>query len=186
VAAQIAGLADADRGRLNALGVRIGRVSVFLPMLLKPAATRLRCLLWAVAAGRSLPALPPPGLTSLALDDGSPADFWRVAGFGLYGRRAVRLDILERVAAEARRLAASGPFGAEATLLALLGCSKADLAPVLEGLGYRTESEGETTRFRAAARDPAAKPAKSRRRDRRIAAKRTDSPFARLRELTLG
>src|SRR5258706_176535 len=54
------------RGRLKALGVGAGRYALFMPALLKPRVAARRAALWALAHGVKLPALPAPGLVSLA------------------------------------------------------------------------------------------------------------------------
>ena len=176
-------LRDLDRigrGRLRSLGVKIGAAHLFLPSLLKPAPARLKCLLWSVRHGMAPMAPPTPGLTSFAIDAERPEGWWRAAGFAAIGGRAVRIDMLERVADRARRMSVAGAFAAPPELLSLLGCSRDELAPVLAFLGYRARRQGETELWQAA-RDGAAK-ARRRRKARGDAA----SPFARLRELGLG
>ena len=168
------------RGRLRALGVKIGTAHVFLPALVKPAPARLKCLLWSVRHGQTPAAPPAPGLTSFAIAAERPEGWWRAAGFAAIGGRAVRIDMLERVAEQSRRLSAAGAFAPPPELLSLLGCSRDELAPVLTRLGYRLRRQGEAELWQAG-RDNAGK-GRRRRKPRPDAA----SPFARLRELGLG
>jgi hypothetical protein len=95
---QLKGLSQDGRAPLRRLGVRFGQYSVFLPALIKPQGARLKALLWAVHQG--LAEIPPPpqaGLTSVAAD-GAPGGFLEAAGYRICGQRAVRFDMLERLA----------------------------------------------------------------------------------------
>ncbi|MDA7947924.1 MAG: helicase [Hyphomicrobiaceae bacterium] len=93
------------RGQLRRYGVRFGAFNIFLPALLKPAASDLALLLWGLSDGAahnievaSLPEPPREGLTSAASDPKLPEAFYRTAGFHRCGRRVVRIDMLERLA----------------------------------------------------------------------------------------
>lgn len=96
-------LDQAARAALRRYGVRFGAHSVFLPALLKPAAAQLKVLLWQIRARADdpnirIPAMPAPGLVSIALEAGAPPQFYERAGFRPCGLRAVRIDMLERLA----------------------------------------------------------------------------------------
>ncbi|MEM8743268.1 MAG: helicase-related protein, partial [Pseudomonadota bacterium] len=101
------------RGQLRRYGVRFGAFNIFLPALLKPAASDLALLLWGLSDGSnfgiesgSLPEPPREGLTSAPADPKLPDAFYRTAGFHLCGRRVVRIDMLERLADMIRPLIA--------------------------------------------------------------------------------
>jgi ATP-dependent RNA helicase SUPV3L1/SUV3 len=95
------------------------------------------------------------GRTSVALDPAIERSLYRVIGYRIAGNRAVRIDILERLADLIRPLiawrptadAATPPPGAAAgngfsvtvAMTSLLGCSGDDFASVLRSLGYRVE-----------------------------------------------
>ncbi|OAN50209.1 disulfide oxidoreductase [Paramagnetospirillum marisnigri] len=96
----------AGRGALTRLGVRFGTESVFLPLLLKPAALQARAQLWGIAQGLTPP--PSPAPRPAVADPGWPPGFAEAVGYRLLGGIAVRLDILERFAAETRALARAG------------------------------------------------------------------------------
>lgn len=72
VAEDVKQLSQEDRAKLRALGVRFGAFTLFLPALLKPAATDLRLVLWwleqqkAGSVSGDVPAAPANGLTSAA------------------------------------------------------------------------------------------------------------------------
>ena len=103
VADAVRGLDQPSRAALRRYGVRFGAHSVFIPLLLKPAAAQLKLLLWEVQQagmlqGLRLPAPPGPGLVSVPVEPNAPPLFYERAGFRLCGARAVRLDMLERLA----------------------------------------------------------------------------------------
>jgi ATP-dependent RNA helicase SUPV3L1/SUV3 len=138
---------------LRRLGVRFGQYSVFLPALIKPQAARLKALLWAVHHG--LAEIPPPpqaGLTSVAVDSTTPHMFLEAAGFRVCGTRAVRLDMLERLADLIRAKGEKGqpPASFETTpeMMSILGAGMEELAAALRGLGFRdtiTQKEDGTS-----------------------------------------
>ena len=79
--------------------------SIFTPLLLKPAATELRLLLWALQLKKAgsldlanLPTPPGQGLTSAVFDRSTPRGFYGVCGYRICGTRVVRIDMLERLA----------------------------------------------------------------------------------------
>ena len=181
VAAQINALNAADRALLKQHGVRIGHASVFLPALLKPAATQLSCLLWAVRERLPPPAPPPPGRVSLAADAAVPPGYWQAAGFRIFGELAVRADMVERLATAAHKLGKSGPFPATAELASLIGCSREQLTPILRSLGYQPQQSAEGTRF---ARRGKPKPGRARNQTPpAVRVADATSPFARLKDI---
>src|SRR5579883_2831763 len=106
VAPEVKGLDQNARGALRKLGVRFGAHYVYLPALLKPAPRVFALQLWALknvqTAGEDrlaeLPQFAAAGRTSFVADKGLPREVLRIAGYRLSGERAVRVDILERLA----------------------------------------------------------------------------------------
>ncbi len=163
VAEEIKSLDQPSRAQLRKYGVRFGAFNIYLPMLLKPAAAELCATLWALKHAEknnlSLGQLPEPpraGLTSVAADPVTPEAYYRAFGFHLCGPRAVRLDILERLADLIRPLVAwrskeasdkappkgstgDGGFTVTPDMMSILGCSPAELGNVLNALGFRLE-----------------------------------------------
>ncbi len=166
VADEVKALDQAARGTLRPYGVRFGAYHVFMPMLLKPAAAELKLLLWALwqtaqpdtSARIALDKLPEPpgqGLTSVVFDRSTPNGFYRSVGYRICGTRAVRIDMLERLADLIRpciywkpekegdeRPAGSvegGGFTVTPDMMSLVGCSGDDFSSILKGLGYRLE-----------------------------------------------
>ena len=171
---QLAGLDTDSRHRLAHLGVRLGVESVYMPSLLKPAAQRLRALLWAAHHGHPPVMPPPPGRVAVAVAPGLPAGFYEAVGFRPLGRHAVRLDILERFAAAIRALARHGEFSVPPALASMLGLSADDVAGVLASLGYPPQSRGEAVVFGVRRRMAESSTGKRRHP--------TASPFADLRK----
>ena len=91
--------------RLRKYGVRFGAYHIYLPILLKPAPRGLATQLWALkhespdAKGvGDLLHLAASGRTSIPVDKDTPKSLYRTAGYRVTGERAVRVDILERLA----------------------------------------------------------------------------------------
>lgn len=151
IAEDVRSLDQAARGQLRKHGVRFGAYSIFAPVLLKPAPARLKLILWALSRKdveepfANLPAVPAPGLTSVPADPNAPAGFYSALGFRVCGTRAVRLDMLERVADLIRPVIASraynGGFVVTPDMMSLVGCSGEEFAGLLRGLGYRSQLE---------------------------------------------
>ena len=133
-------LTPQERQSLKDLGIRLGFKTAFVAEVLKPAPARLRMILWAVF-GDKLGIYPPPplGLMSFSIEDGTEEGFYNAAGYRTCGARAVRVDMLERLAFEAHKLMEQGPFIAPPEMAATIGCKRDELPVVLEGLGYRAE-----------------------------------------------
>ena len=75
------------------------------PLLIRPAPRALAAQLWALQNGGvegdsqvEVPHLAASGRTSFIADKDVPKGFYRAAGFHVCGERAVRVDILERLA----------------------------------------------------------------------------------------
>ena len=105
VAEEVKGLEQPARATLRKHGVRFGAYHIYLPALLKPAPRVLATQLWALKHGgpetRGLAAveqLAASGRTSIAADQHIPKVLYRAAGYRVCGERAVRVDILERLA----------------------------------------------------------------------------------------
>ena len=179
VAEDVRLLDQAARGQLRKHGVRFGAYSVFMPALLKPAPARLLLTLWALSRKdmddpfAGLPQPPAPGLTSVPADTTAPQEFYEALGFRVCGTRAVRLDMLERVADLIRPVIAArsynGGFVITPDMMSLVGCSGEEFAGLLRGLGYRSQQE-KVTPPRPQAQPPEEKP------DARVEAKSAESP----------
>ncbi|MCR9214371.1 MAG: helicase-related protein [Proteobacteria bacterium] len=101
---QIRNLDKKDYGRLKFGGLRVGYEHVFLPLLLKPDPTALRCLLWAVFEEKTeFPPLPPAGRVSFETDKSLHWTYYLTAGYAVFDGLAIRIDMLDRLAGMLRR-----------------------------------------------------------------------------------
>jgi ATP-dependent RNA helicase SUPV3L1/SUV3 len=181
-----AALGPADRKALARLGIRLGAETVYLEPLLKPPAASLRGLLWAVRQGAPIPTA--PAGTAARRDPAIRASAYAAMGYRVLGPRILRIDRLERLAAETRRLARKGPFPAAPELAALAGCKLAELPAMLQALGYRAIAAAGSGPVAFHARATAKGGAQDRRARGTLAPRRPaapDGPFAKLRELRL-
>jgi ATP-dependent RNA helicase SUPV3L1/SUV3 len=161
IAAEIKDLDQPSRASLRKYGVRFGAYHIYMPPLLKPAARALASLLWAqkqdtidMSVLQGAQHLAASGRTSFPVDKSLDRDAYRVLGYKQCGERAVRVDILERLAdlirpALAWRETSSGdkPAGAfdgrsfvvTQAMTSLTGSAGEDFASILRALGYRME-----------------------------------------------
>ena len=128
------------RGALRKHGVRFGQFTVFLPLLLKPAPTRLRLVLWSLWNGLDeFPESPPPGLVTIPNIAEVPAQHYTLAGYHPAGARAVRIDMLERLADLLRQKDSRVGFEASPDMLSITGMTLDQFADLMGGLGYKAE-----------------------------------------------
>lgn len=133
-------LLDADmRKALRDRKVRLGPLLIFIPDLNKPAAVRLRGLLWSLAHDAPLPApVPKDGSMSVVVDvTTANPDFYRAIGYPLYGPRVIRIDMLDRVINAVYDGAQGGKFQAQHNMAEWMGCPIADLYAILEAMGHK-------------------------------------------------
>ena len=152
------------RGSLRKLGIRFGAYNLYLPALLKPAPRSLAAQLWALKNGGiegvkgldEVPHLAASGRTSFPANAEIDRRFYLAAGFRVSGERAVRVDILERLADIIRPAINYRPgvtpgdppagaadrdgFVVTVGMTSLAGCSGEPFASILKSLGYVMES----------------------------------------------
>lgn len=136
---QIAKLDPEMRKALRDKKVRLGPVLIFMPDLNKPAAVKLRAILWSLFNDKPLPAPTPRDGAMSAVVDVTTAnpDFYRAIGYPLYGPRVIRIDMLDRVINAIYDTAKEGKFQAEHKMAEWMGCPIADLYAILEAMGHR-------------------------------------------------
>ncbi|MCV6594686.1 MAG: helicase-related protein [Silicimonas sp.] len=140
VATEVKDLDQDARGLLRKHGIRFGQFTIFMPLLLKPAPTRLRLVLASLAAGADeFPESPPPGLVTIPNVSGVPEATYMMAGYRPAGERAIRIDMLERLADMLRAEDSRGGFEAKADMLSITGMTLEQFANLMEGLGYKAE-----------------------------------------------
>ncbi|MCV3272642.1 helicase-related protein [Roseobacter sinensis] len=140
VADEVKALDQEARGALRKHGIRFGQFTIFMPLLLKPAPTRLRLVLWSLSKGLSdFPEAPPPGLVTIPADAGAPAGADTMSGYRNAGARAIRIDMLERLADMLRGENSRAGFEASADMLSITGMTLEQFADLMQGLGYKAE-----------------------------------------------
>ena len=161
VADDVRALDQDARASLRKFGVRFGAYHIYIPALLKPAPSTLLVMMWALNDGgldqngiQEVPALSASGRTSIPVDEAISPQLYKTVGFGVYGKRAVRIDILERLADLIRPLLSWRPteeapeppegvldrgFTVTVAMTSLLGCAGEDFSTILKSLGYRVE-----------------------------------------------
>ncbi len=183
IATEIQGLDQLMRAGLRKHGVRFGAYNIFIPPLLKPAPAGLVCLLWGLKNDKldepgltGIPHMLASGRTSFPTDDTIPAAIYRICGYKVLGAKAVRIDILERLADIIRPALSWKPvntgkspdglvdgrsFVVAPSMLSILGAKHEDMEAVLKGLGYRGEprKESDIAAMRERALAQVAKPA---------------------------
>ncbi|MCC5992281.1 MAG: hypothetical protein JJT99_07125 [Rhodobacteraceae bacterium] len=140
IAADIKALDQDARAMLRKHGVRFGQYTVFLPALLKPAPTRLRLVLASLAQGlQEFPESPPAGLVTIPHLTEVPEDHYIMAGYRPSGARAIRIDMLERLADLLRACNSRAGFEATPDMLSITGTTLEQFADLMQGLGYKAE-----------------------------------------------
>ncbi|WP_223477312.1 helicase-related protein [Oricola indica] len=158
IADEIKSLDQDGRAALRRYGARFGFYHIFVPSLVKPAPAGLLTLLWALQNdGKDKPGYGDvvqqlaTGRTSLVPDPSYDTAFYKLAGYRHLGSRAVRVDILERLADLIRPAlqwregsgtlpegaAGGGRFFVTPAMMSILGATAEDMEAVLGSLGYR-------------------------------------------------
>ncbi len=151
VAEDVKALDQDARGALRKHGVRFGQFTIFMPLLLKPAPTRLRLVLWSLTKGLSeFPESPPPGLVTIPVETGAPEGADTMSGYRNAGSRAIRIDMLERLADMLRSEDSRGGFEAKPDMLSITGMTLEQFAELMGGLGYKAD-KGERAKVKAVA-----------------------------------
>jgi ATP-dependent RNA helicase SUPV3L1/SUV3 len=162
IAHDVKSLDQEARVALRNLGVRFGAYHLFVPALLKPKSRQLAIHLWLLhhdlpdASGLDeIIQLAESGRTSFPANTTFPADLYRIAGYKLCETRAVRVDILERLADLIRPALNYRPglsvgippegaadhdaFVVTGAMTSLAGCAGEDFSHILKALGYVVE-----------------------------------------------
>ena len=160
---EVRGLEQEGRAALRQKGVRFGAYHIYMPLMLKPAPRTLAAQLWALKHGGldqkgidEIAHLASSGRTSIPVDPEVSRGLYRAAGFRVCGGRAVRVDILERLADLIRPAIAYRPgetigepppgaadgdgFVATVAMTSLVGCAGEDFASILKSLGYVSQT----------------------------------------------
>jgi ATP-dependent RNA helicase SUPV3L1/SUV3 len=131
-----------DRKLLRQAGVRLGMMHIFVPSLLKPEPSRWRLTLWSLKRPKAPVVLVPDGRVSIPSDRAIPGSAYTAAGYWRVGAKAVRLDMVERLADALRDQAKAqartrSPFVPPADLISMVGLNREEFAGLMGALGYR-------------------------------------------------
>ncbi|MCV3207883.1 helicase-related protein [Mesorhizobium sp. YC-39] len=200
IAEEMKSLDQEGRAALRRLGVRFGAYHVFVPALIKPAPAGLVTLLWALKNdGKDKPGFGDvvhalaSGRTSVVIDPTFDKTFYKLAGYRNLGRRAVRVDILERLADLIRPATNWKPglgqrpdgaydgqsFMVTPPMMSILGATADDMEEILKGLGYRAEPKpAAEVKARLEAQDNAAREAAAAKLEEAARAEQTKAAAA--------
>ncbi len=132
-----------ERAKLRKLGMRFGEFTLYMPGILKPAPASLLTLLWALWTDRKPGDAPAPaaGRVSIEMNENLPHAYYYASGYRPSGVRAVRIDMLERLAGLIRTARNEGNtkegFETNSQMMSLVGCSGEDFEAILRSLGFR-------------------------------------------------
>ncbi|UWP90471.1 helicase-related protein [Aliiroseovarius crassostreae] len=151
VAGEVKDLDQDARGVLRKHGIRFGQFTIFMPLLLKPAPTRLRLVLHSLWQNlQEFPEAPPPGLVTIPVIEAVDPSAYLLSGYRPAGARAIRIDMLERLADQLRVENSRSGFEAKADMLSITGMTLEQFADLMQGLGYKAE-KGERVKVKAEA-----------------------------------
>jgi ATP-dependent RNA helicase SUPV3L1/SUV3 len=138
VADLVAALDPDHRRGFRDMGIVIGALDLFHPLLLKPETARLRVALTAIRRGELMLPLPMPGLGLLDQPSAGLAAGALAAGYRRFGNQLLRIDLVERVA-RAVHDARSGKeaFAPDPALATALGVGQETFNRLMQALGFR-------------------------------------------------
>ena len=180
IAGQLAEVSRDDRTALRALGVHIGRHTVYVRQLLTTNTARLRSALWAAHHDTPVPRADYNTQFSCVPQPDIPADLYLCLGYAVVGPRAVRVDRLESLIRRLTRYARQGPYQTMAADLAIVGTDLQALAGIADAVGFVTERTDNDLTVRLRGRRRRAGRKRGQRKQWQ-----SDSPFARLRDLQI-
>jgi len=107
-------------------------------------------VLWYLNKGLDVfPESPPPGLVTIPAEKGVKEGADTMSGYRIAGERAIRIDMLERLADMLRSEDSRGGFEAKADMLSITGMTLEQFEDLMQGLGYKGE-KGERAKVKAA------------------------------------
>ena len=156
----IEGLDSEGRRQIRQRRIMLGPLLVFIHSMNKPAAVRLRAILWGLYNERELPMpVPYDGAVSIEVDPKQiDRRFYQAISYPVYGNRAIRIDMLDRVISAIYDSAEGGKFRAQHKMCEWLGCKIDDLYEILTAMGHRKIEDAPTEEAKDA--DALAEPAK--------------------------
>ncbi len=142
---QLRQLSDADRATLDALGVRIGGQLVYVPSLHTLPALTWRLALQVAYRGRRRGGAIATGAPSIGIEPDASDGVYLAIGYAIFGGRAIRADLVERIHRALLGASRRGPFVPPASVTAWLGGEAVDvdqLVDIIADFGYRAVDDG--------------------------------------------
>ena len=138
-----------SRYDLRKLGIKIGKFSIFFPATVKPKATELLISLWINFSNKKYnlneikkikDSLPRPGITSCEVNNSISHQIYKILGYLVFGKMAIRADIIERldklIYNQIEMDKKNQSFVITDEMIALLGCSRENIKFVIKYLGF--------------------------------------------------
>ena len=147
IADEVKAMDQKERSLLRKHGLRFGQFTIFHYLMLKPAPTRLRLLLWSLFHKSGYSVAPPPGLVTIPKAENATVQYYTMAGYKLLGEKALRVDMLERLADLLRTKDVWNGFEANVDMLSMTGLTLDQFSEVLRNLGY-TSKKGTRLKIR--------------------------------------
>jgi len=127
---QLAGLTAEDRDKLAAVGIVLGQTVLYVPSLVRGHALVQRtALVQAFADAKDAPALPKSSTVSISVRRGVNERLYAAIGYPVFGPRAVRADVAERVFSALLDEKTRMPRG---KIAGLLGCPAREVESVVD------------------------------------------------------
>lgn len=185
--AQTSALSKVDRRAYAAAGFRIGRLAIWAPGLMRGRALKARRLLLRLAGGDIERPTKRTRLLERPRDDAARKRL-AMAGFVMLGVHALRIDAAEHLAGVCHGRANRGPFPIDAGLVSETKLPLEAMPALLKGLGFRAAKgdAGATVYRRGRMRPNGDGRQKGRPIQPKPAPLQPDSPFAKLKDMTLG
>jgi hypothetical protein len=141
VASDVKNIEQKERATLRKYGIRFGQFTIFHFLMLKPAATGFRLVLWGLFSDKAdFFEPPPPGLVTIPVSPKFPHEYYNMAGYKVLGLRAIRVDILERLSDILRTENIWKGFEANVDMLSLTGLTLDQFADLMSNIGYKVTS----------------------------------------------
>lgn len=135
-----------QRTALRRKRVKLGPILVFMPELVKPAAVNMRALLWGLWHEKDLPmSRPADGRVSVTVDPKEvDRNYFRSIGYPVFGNKAIRIDMLDRVITDIYDSSKNWQFQAKHSYMEWLGCGEEDLYGILESMGFKRKKDDDS------------------------------------------
>ena len=131
------------KAKLKKSGIRFGYKTIYDATLLKPEASKVRiCLFNAFHNATEKKVLkPPPGLVTIEYDNHISKQQYLVAGFFVAGRRAIRIDMLERLYFLIKEHSMDEWMAIQPTMLSITGLGVEDFTALIKSLRFEIKYE---------------------------------------------